>query len=152
MKYLNYENFDVLNGEGVRCVLWLSNCSHGCDGCFNKESWKNIGTVVTREFKDQILQDLNKPYIKGFTWSGGDPLNKRNYECVISFSREIKQKLPEKDIWLWTGYTLLEIQSSTNLSPILDTIDVLVDGKFIKDLQCKGEWFGSSNQVIARFK
>jgi anaerobic ribonucleoside-triphosphate reductase activating protein len=152
MKYLNYENFDVLNGEGIRCVLWLSNCSHGCDGCFNKESWKNIGTAVTREFKDQILQDLNKPYIKGFTWSGGDPLNKRNYEDVISFSREIKQKLPEKDIWLWTGYTLLEIQSSTNLSPILDTIDVLVDGKFIKDLQCKGEWFGSNNQVITRFK
>lgn len=148
MKYLNYIDNDTQNGEGVRCVIWLSNCSHGCDGCFNKDSWKNIGTYITREFKDKILRDLDKSYIKGFTWSGGDPLHKRNYQDVIDFSKEIKEKLPDKDIWLWTGYTLLEIQSSTKLSPILKTIDVLVDGKFRKDLKCVGEFYGSTNQTI----
>jgi anaerobic ribonucleoside-triphosphate reductase activating protein len=149
MKYIDYSKFDTQNGTGARCVIWVSRCSHGCEGCFNKNSWGNVGNIITREFKDQILQDLSQPYIKGLTWSGGDPLHKSNLEEVLIFSREVKTLLPNKDIWLWTGYTLEEIQNDLLRSQILDVIDVLVDGKYIQSLRDTSLiWRGSTNQHI----
>jgi anaerobic ribonucleoside-triphosphate reductase activating protein len=132
MKYIDYSKFDTQNGTGARCVIWVSRCSHGCEGCFNKNSWGNVGNIITREFKDQILQDLSQPYIK-----------------VLIFSREVKTLLPNKDIWLWTGYTLEEIQNDLLRSQILDVIDVLVDGKYIQSLRDTSLiWRGSTNQHI----
>lgn len=106
MNCLTYKKADCNNGIGLRNVLWLSFCSHGCSGCFNSSSWNGGGEKVTEDFIKQIIVDLDKPYIKGFTFSGGDPLHKRNYPEVISLSRRIKKELPDKDIWLYTGYTL----------------------------------------------
>lgn len=149
MKYLSYKKADVNNGAGLRNVLWLSRCSHCCTGCFQPESWKNTGNVITENFIQQILNDLDKPYIKGLTLTGGDPLHKANYQEVISLCRKVKQNLPEKDIWLWTGYTYDQLQNDILRQPILKYVDYLVDGKFDRS-QSKNPppWRGSHNQVI----
>ncbi len=149
MYYLNYSQADVNNGTGLRNVLWLSQCSHGCKGCFNKSSWKKGGTKVTEEFILQILEDLDKPFISGITFSGGDPLHKNNYQGVINLCRRIKKELPEKNIWLWTGYTYEELQNDLLRQPILTTVDTLVEGKFVQELSKNPPPFrGSSNQRI----
>lgn len=147
MKYLNYNDFDMLNGDGIRVTIWLSRCSHACDGCFNKVSWKNVGEEVSEAFIAKLLHDLSSEYIRGLTLSGGDPLHHKNREEVINLCKLVKNKLPDKDIWLYTGYTLLEIQSDSSMKEILDYIDVLVDGKYMKDLPSK-PFRGSSNQSI----
>lgn len=149
MNYIQYINGDDANGDGMRCTLFVSGCELACKGCHNPESWnyKN-GKTYTQDFENKIINDLKSPFIKGLTFSGGNPLHKRNIETVLSLCKSVKNSLPEKDIWLWSGYTLLEIQSSSKLSPILSTIDYLVDGRFVEELKCSGRFFGSSNQRI----
>jgi len=152
MNYFSYKKFDILNGEGARVVLWLTGCSHGCDGCFSPESHNpNYGKLVTVEIKNKILEDLSLNYIKGFTWSGGDPLHKRNISEVIEFSKVIKNKFPDKDIWLYTGFTIDEIRADTLRSPVLDIVDVLIDGKFDRTLP-SATFRGSSNQNLIYLK
>ena len=148
MQYLTYKKADTLNGVGLRNTLWVSRCSHGCKGCFNESSWKGNGTTATPEFIEQLMVDLDKPYIKGLTLTGGDPLHKRNYQEVISLCRRVKKELPEKDIWLYTGYTYYQIQQDILRSPVLTEIAYLVDGRYEKDLPTDKPFRGSSNQVI----
>lgn len=148
MQYLTYKKADVNNGTGLRNVIWLSRCSHGCESCFNESSWKGGGEEVTEEFLDQVIKDLDKPYIKGLTLTGGDPLHKRNYQEVISLCRRIKKELPEKDIWLYTGYTLLQLQNDLLRQPVLETIDFLLDGKYEQNNPTTKPFRGSDRQVL----
>lgn len=148
MNYLNYTAADCVNGVGFRVVLWLSFCSHGCKNCFNESSWNGGGTEVTEGFTSKILSDLDKPHIKGITFSGGDPLHKRNYQEVISLCRRIKRELPDKDIWLYSGYTYQEIKNDLLRSPILETIDYLMDGKYEHDKPTTKPFRGSDNQIL----
>ena len=148
MRYLKYVKGDCNNGDGLRNVVWLSFCSHGCKGCFSKSTWGDGGTEVTEGFISKILSDLDKPYIKGITFSGGDPLHKRNYQEVISLCRRIKKELPEKDIWLYSGYTYSEIKNDLLRQPILDTIDFLMDGKYEHSLPTTKHFRGSDNQIL----
>lgn len=149
MNYLNYCNCDLLNGEGIRCVVWVSGCTHNCEGCFSKNTHNpKAGTLFDEEFQNRILNDLNHSFISGLTWSGGDPLHKRNVEAVIAFSKRVKATLPDKDIWLYTGYTEAQIKDDPLRAPILDVIDVLVDGKFDISKKVAGQFYGSSNQRI----
>jgi anaerobic ribonucleoside-triphosphate reductase activating protein len=140
------------NGVGLRNVLWLSRCSHCCDGCFQPESWKNTGTVVTEAFIQQMILDLDKHYIKGLTLTGGDPLHRANYQEVISLCRRVKQELPEKDIWMWTGYTYAQIQNDLLRSPILSTVNYLVDGLYEHDNPTTKPFRGSGNQIIHKLE
>ena len=143
---------DVLNGEGLRNVLWLSGCSHNCKGCFSPHSHNpQNGELVTQEFTDKILDDLNKPFISGITVSGGDSFHKANYEDLLLLLQRIKEEQPEKDIWAYTGYTLEQLQSDEKRKRLLPYIDTLVDGRFVeekKDLTLK--WVGSSNQRVIK--
>lgn len=139
----------MLNGDGVRVTVWLSRCSHACDGCFNKVSWKNTGEDVSETFIAKLLHDLSHEYISGLTLSGGDPLHYKNREEVVNLCKLVKDQLPDKDIWLYTGYTLLEVQSDSSMKGVLDCIDVLVDGKYVQGLPAK-PFRGSSNQRIWR--
>jgi len=150
MNYFSYQKADVLNGEGMRCVLWVSGCSHGCSGCFSPESHSvNHGLVFDQEIKERILLDLSKSYITGFTWSGGDPMHKRNFTHVKTFSSQIKKELPSKDIWLYTGFTFEEILKDKERREVLEYVDVLVDGKFDESLKSRDAKFrGSTNQRL----
>lgn len=150
MNYMQYIYGDDANGDGMRCTLFVSGCEMMCKGCHNPESWKlNAGKLYTKEFEDNIIQDLQSPWIKGLSLSGGHPLHITNFDTVLSLCKRVKNELPDKDIWLWTGYTLEEVQNDMLRRQILDVIDVLVDGKFVLELKNTNlEWRGSSNQRV----
>ena len=139
---------DVNNGLGCRATLWVSGCSHHCKGCQNKETWdKKSGRVFSKEDKDKLFEILSKPYIKGLTLSGGDPLD--TFDEVLQLVKEIRNTFGStKDIWLYTGYTLEQINNSEK-KEILPYINYLVDGPFEldkRDITLK--FRGSTNQII----
>lgn len=136
------------NGEGVRLIVWTQGCIHACYSCHNKETWDaNGGYEYTEEVKEDILNQLSRPYIKGVTFSGGDPLHPQNRWEVLALCQEIKRELPHKDIWLYSGFTYEEIQ--TFIPEILSYLDILVDGKFEMEKYSPAlKWRGSSNQRV----
>ncbi len=154
MKYHNITHDDMLNGKGLRVVLWLSGCDHLCDGCQNAfTSNYNSGLAFDQKAKDEIFKSLNKDYIDGITFSGGDPLYTENLEELLNFISEIKEKFPNKTIWLYTGYSFEEILKKNMLKDNIKDIDVLVDGKFIKNLaDINYKWAGSTNQKVIDVK
>lgn len=151
MNYSGYIFGDLVNGEGARCSLFVSGCSQGCEGCFNKETWNyNYGQPFTKDFQDNLLKDLKKPFINGLSILGGNPLEKKNFDTVLKLCYSVKQEMPEKTIWLWCGQTMQEIKNNLLYAQILDTVDVIIDGKFVKDLPTKKPFRGSDNQVLWR--
>lgn len=153
--FAGYEKEDVLNGIGIRCVLWFSGCSHGCEDCFNKRAWNpKYGERITDSFIDKIMVDLDSPYISGLTLTGGDPLFTRNIQTVIKIVKLFRDKFgSSKNIWLYTGYTIEEIIDSGDLYKAVEGVDTVVDGKFISNLKCTDKPFrGSSNQRLINVK
>lgn len=150
MNYLSYNKCDVVNGTGVRCVLWCSGCTHKCQGCFSKESWKFCnGLPFNQEMQDKIINDLKPDYISGLTLSGGDSLHPRNAADLIPFIKRIKEELPSKNIWCYTGYVLEDLFDNDIQKELLSLIDVLVDGPFVQELSDSSlKFMGSSNQRI----
>lgn len=150
---MSYIKNDLLNGYGAGSTIWLTQCSHGCKGCFNEGRLSDkYGEEVTEDFLEQILEDLSKPWVTRFTWSGGDGCHQRNRQGVIDFSKKIKKELPHINIWLYTGYTFEQMKEDTDLSEVLEVIDYLVDGRFEESKKVKGELYGSSNQRVIRLK
>ena len=154
MNYLQYYPTDVVNGEGTRCTLFVSGCAHGCRGCYNQKSWSfDNGVLFDEAMEQQIINDLKDTRIKrqGLTLSGGDPMHPRNVEALLPFVQRVKKECPDKDIWVWTGYKLDELDDYQR--QMLPYIDVLIDGKFIQEQADPSlVWRGSANQVIYRFK
>ena len=150
MNYHNITKDDMLNGEGLRVVLWVAGCSHHCKGCHNPITWDpNGGLEFDESAKNEIFDELKKDYVSGITFSGGDPLYKDNIQTITSLAKEIKQKFPQKTIWLYTGYNFEDIK---NLE-IFKYIDVLCDGKFELDKRdVKAHWVGSTNQRVIDVK
>lgn len=146
MRYHNITKDDMLNGDGLRVVLWLSGCEHGCPGCQNPITWDlNSGLIFDGDAWSEIKELLEKDYISGLTLSGGDPLHHMNREDVLELCKMTKHFFPNKTIWLYTGYLWEEIEHLE----ILDYIDVLVDGPFKKELaDVTYHWAGSTNQRV----
>lgn len=146
MRYHNITKDDMLNGDGLRVVLWVSGCSHCCKGCQNPITWDvNSGLLFDEEAKQEIFDQLDKPYISGITFSGGDPLHSANRMDVRALMAEIKEKYPDKTIWLYTG----DVWENVMHYPMMRYIDVLVDGEFmIEKRDVKLMWKGSSNQRV----
>lgn len=140
----------MLNGEGVRVVLWVSGCVHACPNCHNQQTWNpNSGIPFDNEAIQEIYAELENPYVDGITFSGGDPLHPLNYNTILWLCTQIKLKYPNKNIWLYTGYSLDTVKLI--YSDILEYVDVLVDGTFIERLKSPDKhWIGSSNQTINR--
>lgn len=151
---MNYQTIikdDLINGEGVRCSLFVSGCSMGCKNCYNEKAWDyRSGTEFGTEQVELILNELSKSYVSGLSLLGGDPLAPKNCSTVIELCKVVKEKYPDKTIWCWSGYTLEEIQNN-HAKEILQYCDVLVDGRFIDELKDLSLPFrGSSNQRILR--
>lgn len=146
MRYHNITKDDMLNGDGLRVVLWVSGCSHHCPYCHNALTWdEDSGLIFDDEAKKELFNALEKDYISGLTLSGGDPLFINNRDEILKLCKEVKQMFPTKTIWLYTGYQYEDIKELD----ILNYIDVLVDGPFINELKdIKLKWCGSSNQRI----
>ena len=157
---MNYHNLtypDQNNGDGLRVVLWLSGCSHHCKGCQNPQTWNpDSGIVFDAAAKKELFEELEKDYISGITFTGGDPLHENNIDEVLSLILEIKEKYPEKTIWLYSGYSFGEIISPLKptiihviRSTIIKLCDVFIDGEYKeeqRDITLK--WRGSKNQRV----
>ena len=148
MNYLQIDKSSIGNGPGVRVVLWVAGCKVHCKGCQNPESWDFCaGKIFDEEAKQELFNALDKQYIRGITISGGNPLD-RPYEMFLLIN-EIKSKFPNKDIWLYSGYTYDEIRLSREKFKAILGVDVLVDGPYIeeqRDITLK--FRGSKNQRL----
>lgn len=152
MRFHDITTCDVNNGDGFRVTLWVAGCMHHCKGCQNPETWDfKGGQPFGPEAHDYLLSELAKPYIQGITFSGGDPLG--SPDEVTALAKEIKEKLPTKDIWVYTGYTIEQIEADERLRQILPYADAIVDGEFVQPLRDVTLAFrGSRNQRILRLK
>ncbi|MBE6888525.1 MAG: anaerobic ribonucleoside-triphosphate reductase activating protein [Ruminococcaceae bacterium] len=150
MRYHNITTDDMLNGDGLRTVLWVSGCPHRCQGCHNPITWDIDGGIPFDEAAEkELFEKLSADYISGITFSGGDPLHPQNREEVARLAKRVRAEFPEKTIWLYTGYNWEEI---CDLEAVAVS-DVLVDGRFEKNLfDAKLHWKGSSNQRVIDVK
>ena len=140
MKYAAIKKCDVANGPGVRVSVFVSGCNHHCKGCFNEKAWDfNYGNDFSDETIDGIINDLDKEYVTGLTLLGGEPLERENQKGLVKLVRRVKEKLPNKTIWCYTGFDYEKdvmgrmYNEWPETKEIMDTIDVLVDGKFELD-------------------
>ncbi|MGK8679599.1 anaerobic ribonucleoside-triphosphate reductase-activating protein [Serratia marcescens] len=154
MNYHQYYPIDVVNGPGTRCTLFVAGCVHQCPGCYNKSTWRlNSGQPFTPALEDRIIADLNDTRVprQGLSLSGGDPLHPANVPSILQLVKRVGTECPGKDIWLWTGYRLAELDAQQ--MQVVDRINVLIDGKFVQDLKDPALiWRGSSNQVVHRLR
>lgn len=147
MNYSGINFCDTANGPGVRVSLFVSGCSLHCKGCFNKEAWdRQFGKPFTDETLNTLLEALREPYVDGLSLLGGDPLEPYNEAVVERICSLVRDRFPDKTIWLWTGRKYEEVKDK----PIMKYIDVLVDGPFIEKFKTneQGKYYGSSNQRV----
>ncbi len=156
MNYAEIKNCDIANGPGVRVTLFVSGCTHHCEGCSNQETWDfQYGQPFTQKTQERILTELAKDYIAGLTLLGGEPLEPGNWQVLMPLVREVKERYPDKDIWCYTGYLFDRDILGTfcerweQMEAFLSYLDVIVDGEFIlaqKDISLR--FRGSTNQRI----
>lgn len=155
MNYAQIKPLDIANGEGIRVSLFVSGCTHRCKGCFNAETWDfSYGNPYTREVEDRIVELLEPAHVTGLSLLGGEPFEPCNQEALLPLVRRVRD-MPGKNIWAYTGYDY-----APDLLPggrahcrctdeILDSLEVLVDGRFVEALKDISLRFrGSSNQRI----
>lgn len=146
MRYHNITRDDMLNGDGLRVVLWVAGCNHCCKECQNPVTWDpNGGLPFDQAAKQELFDQLEKSYISGVTFSGGDPLYPGNRMEITALAKEIREKFPEKTIWMYTG-SLWETVKSYE---VMKYVDVLVDGEYECDKRdTQLHWKGGSNQRV----
>ena len=163
MNYASVRTCDIANGEGVRVSLFVSGCTHRCQGCFNPDQWDfGYGEPFTREVEDMILAALSPSHIAGLTLLGGEPMEPENQRALLPFLRRFREKFGQtKTLWVYTGCVLEELRGERGESrwrteatdELLAMIDVLVDGPFVereKDISLA--FRGSANQRILRLR
>ncbi len=150
MRYHNITKDDMLNGYGIRVVLWVAGCGHHCPECQNPITHDpNGGIPFDEAAKDELFKELDKDYVDGITFSGGDPLHPLNIGEIGQLIKEISVLYPNKTKWLYTGYTYESIKD-LDFIPLLD---VLCDGRFeIDKFDPQLHWVGSSNQRVIDIK
>ena len=138
MYYAEIKYFDVANGPGVRVSLFVSGCPHACPGCFNEIAWNyEYGEEYTEEVEEKILKAVSRAEIQGLSLLGGEPLFPANLHALLPLLRKIKERLPKKDIWCYSGYTYEELLSrkgeeKKEIDEVFSLLSVLVDGRFIE--------------------
>lgn len=152
MNYSGIKYSDMINGKGIRVSLFVSGCTHKCKGCFNKDTWDpEYGNPFTEKEENEIF-DYFKKYgsiAKGLSLLGGDPTYYKNTETLIALLKKFRANFPDKDVWIWSGFTWEQIMSDKKRSELISLCDVLIDGKFMleeKNLNLK--WKGSNNQRV----
>lgn len=150
MRYHNITKDDMLNGDGLRVVLWVAGCEHRCPHCQNPVTWDiNGGLEFDKAAKEEIFSELKKDYISGITLSGGDPLHVQNRDEIGALIEEITSEFPGKTIWIYSGYEWGDVQDL----PFMKNVDVIIDGPFIEKLKDNSiPWRGSLNQKVIDVK
>ena len=157
MHYGELKKCDIANGIGVRVTLFVSGCTNHCPDCFQPQTWDfDYGKPFTGETKAEIFTELDKPFINGLTVLGGEPFEPRNQRELLPLLREVREKYPDKTIWCFTGFRLDDELLRDGSYPRCETTDgmlacinVLVDGRFVKELKDISLQFrGSRNQRV----
>ncbi len=156
MNYAEIKKTDIANGEGVRVSLFVSGCRRRCKNCFNQIAWDfDYGNPFTEEVEEEIISALTPYYIAGLTLLGGDPMEPENQRALLPFVRKVRARLPEKNIWCFTGYTYSDgtlEEDAVRLSEtkeLISLFDVLVDGRFVEELKdIRLKFRGSANQRV----
>lgn len=160
MYYGEIKNRDIANGIGVRVTLFVSGCRNHCKNCFQPQTWDfEYGKPFDKETEEYILELLGFDYVSGLTVLGGEPFEPSNQEALLPFLQRVREVFPNKDIWMFTGFTLEELRSedcrayTPYTEEILNIIDVLVDGRFVEELKDITLRFrGSKNQRLIDMK
>lgn len=156
MNYAEIKTSDIANGPGVRVSLFVSGCRHKCKNCFNQVAWDfHYGKEFTRETMDELIEYLRPYYIRGLTLLGGEPMEYENQVGLLPFIRRVKEELPDKDIWCFSGF-LFDKEIREQMYPkwevtrqLLSCLDVMVDGRYVDALRDISLRFrGSSNQRL----
>ena len=144
----------MVNGVGLRTVIWISGCTRNCPGCFSPYTHDfNSGVLFDSKAKEELFRDSAEDWCDGITFVGGEPLHPANRKEVIQLAKEHKQLFPEKTIWLYSGYCWGEIVEDPEMSEIVRYADVICDGPFVESLKDPNlEWVGSSNQHVIDVK
>lgn len=150
MNYGRLNKTDIANGSGVRVSLFVSGCRNHCKGCFNPETWDfNYGQEFTTDTVNEIMEALEPNYISGLSVLGGDPFESENIDVITDLCKAVREKYPNKTIWVYTGYKFEILK----VLDIMKYIDVLVDGRFIESQKDLSLIFrGSRNQRIIDVK
>ena len=150
MHYNKIRKMDIANGPGIRVTIFMQGCTFNCRKCFNPETHDFCGG---KDFNDLVIEKLinlaREDYIAGLSILGGEPLHPKNIDGTIKLAKTFKEKIPNKTIWVWTGFNYNEIVNKD----ILNYIDVLIDGRYKDELHdFRLKWRGSSNQRVIDVK
>lgn len=155
MNYGEIKKTDIANGIGIRVSLFVSGCRHHCQDCFNSVTWDfDYGNKFTKDTEDELIGALSRSYVRGLTLIGGEPFEPENQPRVLELLSRVKSELPSKDVWCYSGFTLEELLGDSRAHTeytehILSMLDVLVDGRYMKDRRNISLKFrGSENQRI----
>lgn len=150
MNYHNITKEDMLNGDGLRTVLWVAGCNNYCEGCQNPQTHDPSGGIPFDESaRSELFEYLGKDYCSGLTLSGGDPLYEGNIEELTQLAKAFKATFPNKTLWIYTGSLWEDIEKLE----IMQYTDVVVDGPFIPFLaDAQYKWAGSTNQRVIDVK
>lgn len=147
MRYNKIRKMDIANGPGVRVSIFMQGCTFNCKNCFNPETHNfNGGEEFNEKVIDKVLSLCDNDYIEGLSILGGEPLHPNNIEGSTALAKAFKQKFPQKNIWVWSGFLF---DRDLKGKEILNYIDVLVDGQFVDELHNPTlKWCGSENQRV----
>lgn len=154
MNYHDIKKCDMLNGDGIRVSLWVSGCEHNCSQCQNPQTWDvGSGILFDEDAEKELILALSRDWVSGITFTGGDPLHENNLEDALNLVNKIRLLLPDKNIWLYTGYTWEQCLNHNIRKEIVSKCDVLVDGEYISNLRdISLRWRGSTNQRVIDVK
>lgn len=150
MNYNRIRKMDISDGPGIRVSIFMQGCEFHCKNCFNPETWDfKKGKKFTNETIEKILELASKDYIQGLSILGGEPMHPQNEENTLKLAKAFKEKYPNKDIWMWSGFLYEDIKDKE----VFKYIDVLIDGQYKDELHdFRLKYRGSSNQRVIDIK
>lgn len=147
MRYNKIRKMDISNGPGVRVSIFMQGCTFNCKNCFNSETHDfNGGKEFTDDTINRVLELCDNETIRGLSILGGEPMHPKNIEGTTKLAKAFKQKYPNKDLWIWSGFLF---DKNLKDKEVVKYVDVLVDGQYIDELHNPTlKWKGSSNQRV----
>lgn len=147
MRYNKIRKMDIADGPGVRVSIFMQGCTFNCKNCFNPETHDfNGGKEFTDNTIARVLELCENENIEGLSILGGEPMHPKNIDGTTKLAKEFKEKYPNKNIWVWTGFLF---DKDLKDKEVMKYIDVLVDGQYVDELHDpKLKWKGSSNQRV----
>ena len=147
MRYNKIRKMDISNGPGVRVSIFEQGCTFNCKNCFNPETHDFAGgEEFTEETMEKALKLCDNENIEGLSILGGEPMHPKNIEGTTKLAKCFKEKYPEKNLWVWSGFTF---DKDLKDKEVLKYVDVLVDGQYKDELHNPTlKWKGSENQRV----